>query len=162
MIMTTCACLSHFPVEGNALAPSSEWTEISEENFRIRIPETLVKEDKTGFDGYAARYSSSEMTLSIESGAGIDKLDGLRQEDRVINFVQKPATRAGMKGMEAEFEFQKARTNFEDPNKPYVRLLSIDCKWSAESISFMVLFADLKNKDIANRILDSAKVSCSE
>lgn len=162
MVLAAWGCLSHFRGQGNDLPPSSEWIEISEENFRLRIPKGLIREDKTGFDGYAARYSNSEITVAIESGAGTEKLNGLKQEDRVINFVQETVTRAGIRGLEAAFEFEKDRTNFEDPNKPNVRLLSIDCRLSSESISFMVLFSNLKNEDIANSILGSARISCSE
>lgn len=162
LLILSVGCLIRSTDENNIKATDTGWHEVAAENFKIQLPDDLLKEDVVGFDGYAARFSNSDLTVAIESGAGTDAILDRMRESRVINFQQEAFEESGMRGTRATFEFKRDETNYQDPAKPFVRQLSIDCTWSAESVTFLVLFSDREYDETARKILDSVRVSCSK
>lgn len=138
------------------------WTEVRAENFNLLIPQELVAEDVVGFDGYAARFSSTSMTVFIESRAGSETVSDLKRESRTIDLKEERVERDAMKGIRVDYRFKPGETNYQDQNKEFVSLLSIDCKWSSESVSFMVLYQNSSDADTANKVLNSVRVACSD
>ncbi|MBP6002663.1 MAG: hypothetical protein KA746_04425 [Pyrinomonadaceae bacterium] len=164
-VMALAFILSSCVHSGDLVSDSDKLTDdlktISEHNYSLSIPKDLVNEDITVQDSFAERYSNRDLTVSIESAAGTSKLNYLKAQDRVLNFQEIPLNRSDLIGGQAAFEFTKEQANFEDPDKPIVRILSVDCKNVEKSVTFMVLYSNRKYDDIASRILKSVTVSCS-
>lgn|GEM_PF-4720295 len=159
LVLSLAACSVDSPGMDSS---SSEWKEVRAENFILSIPKELIAENVVGFDGYAARYSSDLMTVSIETRAGSETVSDLKRESRILFLKEETIDGDGWRGTRAAYQFKSGETNFQDKNKEFVRSLSVDCKWSVESVTFLVLFQNLSDEDTANKILNSIRVKCSE
>lgn len=141
---------------------SDDFRRIREQNYSLLIPKYLMNENITVQDSFGSRYSDRDLTVSIESAVGTSKLNYLKAQGRVLNFQEIPLNRSDLIGSQAAFEFKKEQTNFEDPDKPVVKMLSVDCKNEEKSVTFMVLYSDRKYDEVASQILKSVTVSCTD
>lgn len=146
----------------NTQIGSADWQEIREENFSIRLPNALVREDLAYFDTYAVRFSNREMTVKVQAGTGSEDLNSIRHEARVTNFEQLPFEKNGVEGIEATYTFQPGNTNFQDPDKPYVKSVNVDCRWTSENLTFMVLYSREEDGAVVDRIFNTITVSCTK
>lgn len=133
---------------------------VKEGNIELSLPIGFEKEDVVGIDSLYFRYSSVQISVSKEDQIGVANLERTLRSRDVIDVRSGGIDHPDEKGLRASYEFAPGRRTIQDPDKPFAKQLALDCKNSGQKASFLVLFSEMKDARIADRILDSVLVSC--
>ena len=141
---------------------TEKWQEIKVYDLTFSIPRDMTKQDLEGRDNLALRYANDEISVSLESGIGSETLNKLENADYLKNFQRKQVVNKNINGIQIDYQFLDGKTNFADPNKKFAKVVSFDCEKENNSVTFTVLFAHSETNDIAQRIINSISLNCSQ